>query len=305
MKKTVISLLVLAWSSFSGAAWIPATPASAGLDSARLQAMQGAIDAGQFSKISSILIARHGTLAYEHYFAGDAESLRDTRSATKTITSMLIGIAIDQRQFAGVSARITPFFPDQRPFSRSFSYCTAGAFTLGAVISRAARQPVEAFAQRNLFAPLGITNVQWMFSPLGLAQTGGGLRLRSRDLLTLAQLYLDRGLWNGRRIVAEEWVRTSTQPHVQIDEDTLYGYFWWLKKFGGSAAYYMSGNGGNKVGVFPDLDMVVVITSTNYNTHGMHEQTDRLLNEFIVPAARSTSTSCTAPRPSAGPIQGR
>jgi len=44
----------------------------------------------------------------------------------------------------------------------------------------------------------------------------------------------------------------------------------------------MSGNGGNKVAVFPALDMVVVLTSTNYNTHGMHEQTDRLLTDYIL-----------------------
>ncbi len=46
----------------------------------------------------------------------------------------------------------------------------------------------------------------------------------------------------------------------------------------------MSGNGGNKVVVFPHLDLVVVITSTNYNTRGMHEQTDRLLSDFILAA---------------------
>jgi hypothetical protein len=47
-------------------------------------------------------------------------------------------------------------------------------------------------------------------------------------------------------------------------------------------AYYMSGNGGNKVAVFPETNLVVVITSTNYNTRGMHEQTDQLLSEYIL-----------------------
>jgi len=44
----------------------------------------------------------------------------------------------------------------------------------------------------------------------------------------------------------------------------------------------MSGNGGNKVAVFPSLDMVVVLTSTNYNTRGMHEQTEKLLTDYIL-----------------------
>jgi len=44
----------------------------------------------------------------------------------------------------------------------------------------------------------------------------------------------------------------------------------------------MLGNGGYKISVFPDLDMVVVITSTNYNTRGMHEQTERLLTDYLL-----------------------
>lgn len=79
-------------------------------------------------------------------------------------------------------------------------------------------------------------------------------------------------------------MKTSTRPHVQVDEETEYGYFWWLKKYGADnvSAYCMLGNGGNKVCVFPSLDMVVVVTSTNYNTRGMHEQTDKILSEFIL-----------------------
>jgi len=46
----------------------------------------------------------------------------------------------------------------------------------------------------------------------------------------------------------------------------------------------MSGNGGNKVVVIPDLDMAAVITSTNYNSRGMHEQTEKILNDYLLPA---------------------
>jgi len=49
---------------------------------------------------------------------------------------------------------------------------------------------------------------------------------------------------------------------------------------------YMSGNGGNKVGFVPELELVFAITSNNYNTPGMHEQTERLLTEFVLNAAR-------------------
>lgn len=176
--------------------------------------------------------------------------------------------------------------PSEAPYGRSFSYCTAGATTLGGVLDRATKTAVPEFAMKNLFAPLGIQKVDWKFSPLGLAQTGGGLGLKSRDLLKLGQLYLNGGVWNGSRIVSERWVKTSTQPHARVDDQTAYGYFWWLKSFESGEksypAFYMSGNGGNKVAVFPTLDMVAVPTSTNYNTRGMHEQTDKLLTDYIL-----------------------
>jgi CubicO group peptidase (beta-lactamase class C family) len=76
---------------------------------------------------------------------------------------------------------------------------------------------------------------------------------------------------------------TRTQA---IAAGTNYGYLWWLKSFGPPdhlhAAYFMSRNGGNKVAVFPELDLAVAITSTNYNTRGMHQQTDKILNEYVL-----------------------
>ncbi|HKW62608.1 MAG TPA: serine hydrolase [Candidatus Acidoferrum sp.] len=337
--------------------WPVASASSAGLSTERLQAMETALRGGEFKKIGSIVIARHGKLVYENYFDGsDATALRETRSATKSITDMLIGIAIDNGLLSGVDATILSFFPDKQPlqnpdprkakitvedfltmssllecdddnsfsrgneermyimedwiqftldlpikgfapwvkkpkdsaYGRSFSYCTAGASTLSGVLERAAKVPVPEFAMKNLFAPLSIQKVDWKYSSLGLAQTGGGLGFLSRDLLKLGQLYLNGGVWNGGRIVSDKWVKVSTQPHVRVEDqdDTEYGYLWWLKKFKSGeksyAAFCMLGNGGNKVAVFPSLDLVVVLTSTNYNTRGMHEQTEKLLTDYIL-----------------------
>ena len=335
--------------------WTSVDPGAAGLATERLQAMETAIRAGELKKVTSVLVARRGQLAYEKYFVGDASTLRDTRSATKTVTSMLAGIAIDAGRLRR-DGTLSSFFPDKHPknpdprkqritvedlltmssivecddwnefsrgneermyliedwlqfyldlpvkgfpswatkpqdapYGRAFSYCTAGVFALGRVVEKATGMSVPDFAQDKLFAPLGVGPVQWVLSPLGQAQTGGGLRLRSLDLARLAQLYADGGVAQGKRLVSAEWVADSTRPHARIDDQTEYGYLWWLRTFetGGRdvRTFYMSGNGGNKVLVAPDLQLVVVLTSTNYNTKVMHEQTDRLLTDYILPAA--------------------
>jgi CubicO group peptidase (beta-lactamase class C family) len=114
------------------------------------------------------------------------------------------------------------------------------------------------------------------------------LRLTRRDLLKIAELYRTGGTWQGTRIVDEAWVKASTRLYAQIDAETEYAYLWWLKSFksGGKGypAYFMNGNGGNKVAVFPGLDLAVVITSMNYSTRGMQEQTEKLLTDYILPA---------------------
>lgn len=174
------------------------------------------------------------------------------------------------------------------PYGRYFSYCTGGVFTLSEVLAKATEVRTDRYAREKLFQPLGITNVEWVYSPLNVPQTGGGLRLTSRDLLKIAQLYLNGGEWQGKRLVSASWVQASTEPHARIDEATEYGYLWWLKSFKAGeksySAFFMSGNGGNKVVAIPALDMTVVISSTNYNAHGMHEQTEKILTEYVLAA---------------------
>jgi CubicO group peptidase (beta-lactamase class C family) len=88
--------------------------------------------------------------------------------------------------------------------------------------------------------------------------------------------------------VPEKWVEESMRPHARIDGETEYGYLWWLKTFKTKDRAYksafMTGNGGNKVFLFPEQQLVVVITSTYYNQRDMHVQTEKLLTEYVLPA---------------------
>lgn len=315
-----------------------------------------AVNAGTYKQVTSVIVARGDSVLYERYFdPAGAEALRNTRSATKTVTGMLVGAAVD-RGLLRAESPVLPFFkdylpvanpdprkeritvedfltmssllecddensfsrgneermylvedwvkftldlpikgfpdwqskPSESPYGRAWSYCTAGPTTLGPLLERATKQRVPDFAQTVLFKPLGIESVKWQFQPLGSAMTGGGLQLRSRDLLKLGQLYLNNGRWQGHQVISEEWVHRSLSPHANAREDTDYGYLWWLQTFHVNGqnirTYGMYGTGGNKVYVLPDQHVVVVVTTTNFKVSGAGALTDELLTSLIVPA---------------------
>jgi CubicO group peptidase (beta-lactamase class C family) len=318
--------------------------------------MDAALRRGDFKQITSVLIAQNHKIIFEKYYDGDGPgALRNMRSATKTLTGiLLIGIALDQHRLSGVDVKVADFFPDKRPFlnddprkyaitiedfltmssllecddensfsrgheermylvedwvkftldlpirgfpgwnpkpkdspyGRSWSYCTAGVTLLGPVLERALKERLPDYAQRVLFGPLGISASRWQFQPTGEAMTGGGLELTSRDLLKIAQLYLDDGKFDGKQIVSSQWVATSIAPHANAREGVDYGYLWWLQEFKSHGksfrAFGMYGAGGNKIVVFPARELTVVITTTNFKTSGASALTDRLLVDYIL-----------------------
>lgn len=92
--------------------WVKAVAGESGLSEAKLRAMSVAVRSGEFKKIGSILIARRGKLAYEDYMDASPDSLRDTRSATKSITAILVGIAIQEGKLSGVGAKVLDLLPE-------------------------------------------------------------------------------------------------------------------------------------------------------------------------------------------------
>ncbi|WP_413624736.1 serine hydrolase domain-containing protein [Luteibacter sp. Lutesp34] len=336
--------------------WPVADAGTLGWNTAKLGTLEDKVADGSYKKITSVLVADHGRLVYEHYFNdGSPDLLNDVRSASKSLTAMLVGAAIQRGAIPNVEAPVYAFFPDIRiehadsrratitledlltmssilecdddnpfssgneermyvterwldfalnlpirgyapwvsrpkdsPYGRTFSYCTAGSFIAGAVVERATKKPLAAFAHEALEEPLGISKVKWNVSNEGVGMGGGGTRYRTRDLAKLGQLVADGGRWKGKTVLPSEWVHAMLTPHAQARDDADYGYLWWQFRFPihgvETKVWAMSGNGGNYVFVLPERGLVAVITSQAYNQGYAHPQSQAIFRDIVLGA---------------------
>jgi CubicO group peptidase (beta-lactamase class C family) len=154
---------------------------------------------------------------------------------------------------------------------------------LGKIIERATGLDLEEFSRDYLFTPLGIADFQWPSMRPDLIAAHGDLKLRPRDMAKVGQIFLEGGEWKGERILTAGWVERSVRGALAGD----YGYLWWgdfyRNRTGPYASFSARGWGGQRIHVFPDLDLVVVFTGGNYESW---EPVDAIMDSCILPAVR-------------------
>lgn len=176
-----------------------------------------------------------------------------------------------------------------KTIGKDFAYFTAGVVVLGDIIHKSVPNGLVSYADKKLFSPLGITNYQWEYTPQKVGNTAGGIRLRAIDFAKYGQLYKNKGLWHGKQILSEQWVKKSFDKQIKQSLDNgYYGYLFWNKVFTvNNKEYevsYCSGNGGNKIFIFKDIPFVVVITSSAYNNPNAHANANKMMTDYILPA---------------------
>ncbi len=168
-----------------------------------------------------------------------------------------------------------------------FSYCTAGVFLAGRYIALQAGEPFDAYIQRTVLDPLGISDVKWKRSRSGEVQAGGQIEMRPRDLVSIGRLVLNNGSHEGKQIIPEPWIEEMLTPYVRATDSDDYGFLWWLRAYRSgefvTPGWFMLGNGGNTVAVFEDLDAVVAVIATNYNKPGMHQIARDIIERGALP----------------------
>lgn len=358
--------------------WETASLADVGIDEKMISEAIDRIRDKTYPNVHSVLIVKDGKLVLEEYFAGYSfdylgdqfrgeytefgiNTLHNLASVTKSFTSALLGIAIEQGFIRDVRENVFAFFPDYSylkngPKNRitlehlltmtsglewnelevwlgdtrhdliqlwivsdplayilakpvvaepgtTWYYNGGGVNLLGEVIRKASGLRIDDFSEEYLFKPLGIAEYEWDHIKPDIIHASGNLKLRPRDMAKFGYLYLNGGTWKGERVISAEWIEQSTSAYISIPWDSMaenlgdeyvdvpethgerYGYLWWLKTYDVNSqavdSYRADGWGGQKIIVFPSLDMVVIFTGGNYVGH---EPVDEIVTRYILPA---------------------
>ena len=289
---------------------------------------------GSYGNSAGVVVRKGGRVIYENYWNG---CTRDTAvhvfSVTKSIISLLIGIALDNGAIHSVDEKILEFFPNysvikgektiqditirdlltmtapykfkvenyEKYFSNdnwvnasldllggkekigTFRYAPLiGPDILSGILVHSTGQSVLDFANKELFQPLDIKvdssiifhnkeeqlafykekNVHgWVADPNGINTAGWGLNLTTMEMAKIGQLCANNGMWNGKQVVSEKWLRESTSKQSICDQLKLsYGYLWWIldeKKH----CFAAMGDGGNVIYVNAKNNMVISLSS--------------------------------------------
>lgn len=174
-------------------------------------------------------------------------------------------------------------------------YSTGNTHLLSGILTRATGMSTLQFARQNLTGPLGIQLSHWQADPDGIYFGGNNMEFTPRHMLVFGELYLNRGRANGRQILSEEWIDTSTQRLMESsrEQGRFYGYGWWLRDMAGIEVTYAWGYGGQFILVAPALDLVVVTTSSSEPGDSRRRHTRelyRLLERRIVEPLRNLRT---------------
>lgn len=354
--------------------WPTATPAAVGLDAKTLAELDADIASGKYGYVDSMLVIRRGKLVYDRSYKHDYDKiygkqagetgplnahdpsgpynyynpwwhpfyrrgdLHTMQSVTKTVTSIIIGVATARKEFPDLDTPILKFFDEKkvaniddrkrrvtirhlltmtggfdwredlpysdpnnaavvmeasadwvefainRPMAREpgtvFNYSSGESQLLSHIFRVATGKDIEEYAARHLFAPLGIESYFWKRTPAGLVDTEGGLYLRPHDLAKIWYLFLKRGVWEGKRIVTDDWVKASVAPSVSVAPNgtVKYGFKWWLFPYGDGSrlAWAGSGFGGQMPIVVPEYDLVMVFTGWN-----IHDDRNKRLSHRV------------------------
>ncbi len=322
-----------------------AEPAASELGSSALEPTlhARALDrASRLPRLRSLLVSIDGERVEEQYYNGaGASDGANLKSASKSILSILVGIALDQGYLRNVRDTIGQFFPQyldetddsgkqaitiedlltmraglESTSSRNYGrwvqssnwvrhallrpmtdqpggrmiYSTGNSHLLSALLTESTAMSTLDFARRYLADPLGIRIRPWMRDPQGIYFGGNEMHLTPRAMLEIGELYLNRGRAGDQQVVSAAWIEESFKPRTQSRwSGNEYGYGWWIRTLARHRAFFAWGYGGQFIFLVPELEMVVVVTSSaapRRGRRGPRQAIYDLMEQDLLPAVR-------------------
>jgi len=183
--------------------------------------------------------------------------------------------------------------PAVREAGRRWTYCGGATALLGRIIVKGTGKPLHAFAREALLDPLGVGPTQWLSDDKGEPYAASGLRMTPRDLARIGVMMADGGAVAGTQVVPAQWLARCTTPIVSVDELRRYGYQWYMvdiaygEPLGWAVRnlermWMAMGEGGQRLFVLPELQLVVAITAGNYGTDDQWIPPTRVLREVVL-----------------------
>lgn len=177
-----------------------------------------------------------------------------------------------------------------------YVYNTTATYMLSAIVQKTTGQKVFDFLTPRLLKPLNIEGADWEVSPQGINTGGFGLRVRTEDIASFSQLYLNKGNWKGKQLIPAAWVEASTKSQWEFNANPFggnktkaeddwqqgYGYQFWRTQHNGFRSDGLYGQFGI---VLPDENLVVAITEQSFNT----QQSLNFVWDLLVPGLQKNA----------------
>lgn len=223
------------------------------------------------------------------------ENLLTMQSGLETTSNRNYGAWVQSSDWVRFALRQ----PLELPPGMVMEYSTGNTHLLSAILTGATGMSTLQFAREYLAGPMGFRLASWPRDPQGIYFGGNDMEMTPREMLEFGKLYLNKGRANGKQIIPADWIDASLSPRAisTRDNDRYYGYGWWIRDMAGYETPYAWGYGGQFIVLVPELDLVVVTTSSSWPGPDRRAHTQRMydLVEYSVIAPASPGMARSAP----------
>ncbi len=189
---------------------------------------------------------------------------RQKELTIRTLLNMTSAVSFNEFGSAVSDDWVNSYFSSdikQQPGAK-FGYNSMNTYMLSACIREKTGRDMFDILNERIFHPMGITEIFWEKCPKGITKGGWGLYMKIEDLMKFASLFLSGGIWKGKRLISEHWLREMTKKQIATPESAnQYGYGYQVWQSSRSHSYQFNGMLGQNLIIFPDIHMAIATYS--------------------------------------------